>query len=295
MISSSSAPTGTECSESRPRDPLGECSSSRSDAERLTATLTSRPARAPRGDLRDGSSRTNCGEPAHRPALLDDVQERVGVEQPARRVLPAHERLGAEGRAGLEVDLRLVVQDELVVDESGGEAPAPSRGARGSPRRAPGRRVSTAGVPALAAYIATSARRNRSAIAMPEPSRSAIPALACIATWTPSITTGAASAVEYRAPQGPARRRRRRARPAGRTRHRPGASRAGRDAGLRAAASLRAVSRSSSSPRCMAERVVDELEVVEVDAGSARGGRRALRPADAPRRARTARGGCRVP
>ena len=96
-------------------------SSSRSDAERLTATLRSRPVRAPVRELPDGGLQHELGDGAHQPALLDDGQERVRVEQPAGGVLPAHERLRAEGGAGRDVDLRLVVQDELVVDERGVE------------------------------------------------------------------------------------------------------------------------------------------------------------------------------
>ena len=52
----------------------------------------------------------------HQAALLDDREERVRVEQAAGRVLPAHERLGAEGGAGRDLDLRLIVQHELVLD-----------------------------------------------------------------------------------------------------------------------------------------------------------------------------------
>jgi hypothetical protein len=57
----------------------------------------------------------------HQAALLDDGEERVRVEQAASRVLPAYERLRAEGGAGCDIDLRLVVQHELVLVEGGVE------------------------------------------------------------------------------------------------------------------------------------------------------------------------------
>ena len=57
----------------------------------------------------------------HQPNLLDDREECVRVEQPAGGVLPAHERLRAEDGTGGHVDLRLVVQHELMVIERGVE------------------------------------------------------------------------------------------------------------------------------------------------------------------------------
>jgi hypothetical protein len=54
-----------------------------------------------------------------------------GGEQAAHRVLPAHEGLGAGERAGLQVDLRLVVHDELVVGEG-----RPQLGGQGQPVQA---------------------------------------------------------------------------------------------------------------------------------------------------------------
>ena len=53
------------------------------------------------------------GERAREPALLRERQEVRGREQPAPRVLPAHERLDAARRAARQVGLGLVVQDEL--------------------------------------------------------------------------------------------------------------------------------------------------------------------------------------
>jgi hypothetical protein len=63
----------------------------------------------------------DLGERSHPAALLDDGQERAGVEQPAGGVLPAHERFGPDNRTALDVDLRLVVQHELVFNECGVE------------------------------------------------------------------------------------------------------------------------------------------------------------------------------
>jgi hypothetical protein len=48
-------------------------------------------------------------------ALLDDREEGVRVEQAASGVLPADERLRTEGGARCHVELRLVVQHELMV------------------------------------------------------------------------------------------------------------------------------------------------------------------------------------
>ena len=44
-----------------------------------------------------------------------DADERVGGEQPARRVLPAHQRLEREDLAGAHVDLGQIVQDQGAV------------------------------------------------------------------------------------------------------------------------------------------------------------------------------------
>ena len=46
---------------------------------------------------------------------LDDRKELAGAEQPSRRVLPTNERLDRVGATRAQIDLRLVVQDELVL------------------------------------------------------------------------------------------------------------------------------------------------------------------------------------
>ena len=63
-----------------------------------------------------------------------------GAEQAALGVLPAHERLDAGRRAGREVDLRLVVQDQLVRARSRRAARRSARAARASGGRARARR-----------------------------------------------------------------------------------------------------------------------------------------------------------
>ena len=64
---------------------------------------------------RDGPARVQDAERqrAHQAGLLGERQERARAEEAELRVVPAHECLGAGDLAALEVELRLVVQDEL--------------------------------------------------------------------------------------------------------------------------------------------------------------------------------------
>jgi len=62
-------------------------------------------------------------ERADEARLLGQGEEAGGREQPAGRVLPAHERLDADDAARAQLDLRLVVQDELLAVERAREVP----------------------------------------------------------------------------------------------------------------------------------------------------------------------------
>ena len=92
--------------------PAGRSKSSRSAGPRLTATPSPGPMPA---DLLQRAVEHVGGERARQPALLRERQEVCGREQPAPRVLPAHERLDAGDGPARQVGLRLVVQDELAV------------------------------------------------------------------------------------------------------------------------------------------------------------------------------------
>ena len=61
------------------------------------------------------------GQRPRQAALLDEREEVAGAEQAALGVVPAHERLDAAHRAGPQLRLRLVVQDELAGLERGAE------------------------------------------------------------------------------------------------------------------------------------------------------------------------------
>ena len=70
-------------------------------------------ADAQRGDLLQRAVEHEPGQRPGQPALLHQRQELARAEQAADRVLPAHERLDPVHRAGLEIRLRLVVDDQL--------------------------------------------------------------------------------------------------------------------------------------------------------------------------------------
>jgi hypothetical protein len=56
-------------------------------------------------------------EVVHEAGFLDQVEEAVGEEQPTRGVVPSDQRLDPAYLAAPQVDLRLIVNDELVVGE----------------------------------------------------------------------------------------------------------------------------------------------------------------------------------
>ena len=71
-------------------------------------------------DLPDGFGKHQIGEGADHAGALGVRDELVRHQQPALRVLPAHERFEAGELAGLHVELGLVVQDELARVGEGG-------------------------------------------------------------------------------------------------------------------------------------------------------------------------------
>ena len=80
------------------------------------ATLTLRyGAPAQVAAWRTASRRTQRPSGHDQAGLLGQRDELAGAEEAARRVLPAHQRLEAGDAAEVEVDDRLVVQDQLVV------------------------------------------------------------------------------------------------------------------------------------------------------------------------------------
>ncbi len=68
---------------------------------------------APARTLAEGVVEHAQGQRAHQARLLGERQEGARAEQAELRVIPAHERLGAGDLAGLEIELRLVVHDDL--------------------------------------------------------------------------------------------------------------------------------------------------------------------------------------
>ena len=101
-------------SDGRPR-------SSRSAGPRLMATLMSWPRSRSAHTSSQRAVEDERGQRPRQAALLDQREEVAGAEQAALGVLPAHERLDAAHRAGPQLGLRLVVQDELAGLERGAE------------------------------------------------------------------------------------------------------------------------------------------------------------------------------
>src|SRR5438270_6841774 len=74
-----------------------------------------------RGDLRAGGEEHPGADRQQQVALLELGEEGVGEEQPVARVVPAEQRLDRDRAAALELDDRLVVEDELALLEGAGE------------------------------------------------------------------------------------------------------------------------------------------------------------------------------
>ena len=126
--------------------------------------LGSPVGRLPARHLQDGHA-----DLADHAGLLGQLDERVGADQAAMRVVPAQQGLEGHDPAGDQVDDRLVVAEELVLVERLAQVLAqlePLDGGRpASSARTPG--TWTCPTP-LAAYSATSASDSRSAPAWPD-------------------------------------------------------------------------------------------------------------------------------
>ena len=73
------------------------------------------------GQVGQGAAQDPPGQVGDDRAALGAGQEQVGQQQPALGVLPAHQRLEAGHRAGPPVDLRLVVDHQLLVAQRPGQ------------------------------------------------------------------------------------------------------------------------------------------------------------------------------
>ena len=241
----------------------GSPRSSRSAGPRLTATRgrTRRRRRSPISS--SARSSTNAVSERPSPRVVGERQEVGRHQQPAARVRPAHERLDAAHLAGRDLRLRLVVQDELAARRARRAARRAARAGGGCGGRA------RAGRPrgrCACAWPRTS-RRRRAAAARARrracSGKSAMPMLASMCTRIPPTRE---RALQRRAqPQAggaaPTPRRPGRARP--RTRRRRAATSV--SPSRSASCSRGPIWRSTSSPACVAERVVELLEAVEVD------------------------------
>ena len=75
------------------------------------------PLRLPVDGLIQCLPQNDLGQGVHQPRLLDDRDELIRRQQAALGVVPPHEGLDVPHRSGGQVDLRLVVQDQLLVGE----------------------------------------------------------------------------------------------------------------------------------------------------------------------------------
>ncbi len=210
---------------------------------------------------------------------LDERHEDPGRQDAAVRLTPANQRLEPGQAAGLEIDERLEVRQELVALEAEPQAPSRAAGAR-PPSRACRRRTSRCGpLPrVLAQPIAVSASRSRSSgVVAGSPPPSVMPMLAVVKISRPSIRNGRASPrctrsatrsrVERRRARAAAgsRTRRRRDEPPCARRARPGLGRATPSVARSEPSSRRATACSSWSPQVLAVAFVHQFEVVQVE------------------------------
>ena len=97
----------------------------------MTATLIGRPLPDQAAASATAFSSTVSVKARIEPGVLDGGDELRRRQQAALGVLPAHERLGADERAGAQVVLRLEVHDELVLGQR-----RPQLGGQGQPVQA---------------------------------------------------------------------------------------------------------------------------------------------------------------
>ena len=161
--------------------------------ERLTlrfSRCSSGRRRFQRGDRRARLGEHPFADRDDRTGALRELEELAGTEQPALRMLPAQQRLDADGAAGRDLDDRLVVEAQLVtverMRERGlGEDAVARRGARRA-----GRTCCTlpAAPCALAKYIAASASLSSASLVVTASSSDATPMLADIGSRSLAIS-----------------------------------------------------------------------------------------------------------
>ena len=241
---------------------------------------------APGAALGDRGPQHDVGDARDQAGLLGERDEAVGPDAAERRVLPARERLDADGGAAAQRELRLVLEHELAHLDARGAAGRRASGGRpcsGPCRRSRPRR--TAAPPSR-----RTARRRRCAAARRRrrraPGSTASPTLARTSSRIPSSSNGCSSAATSRSADRAAALRVARRRRAGRRTRRRRGGRAGRRARARRAGAPATVAEQPVAVR-VPERVVDRLEVVEVDEHQRE--RLAARRAPARARGRAAR------
>ena len=244
------------------------------ELERETLTLRTdgapaRPAARRATTARQASARTQRPRARIDPFSSATADELVRQTEPASRVTPADERLDASRLASVEGDDRLVVDDELL------PAPTPRASSADSSWRATidacivgleDREAALAG--ALAVYIATSAWRSRSSAPSTCPATVARGPSRC-RCWRPRRSRR--PAIGNGTPSASIRRRATASRDAGRAGRRAGRRTRRRRAGRpgRSLADARPDPLADGHQQLVAggvtERVVDDLEVVEVE------------------------------
>ena len=114
VISRSMSPGTTPVSCTTRANISGKRASCMLRAEMLTATRRCLALPVPRGALGQGMAKDPLGDGPDELGLLGQADELVGIEHPGDRVAPPDQRLDADYAARRQVDLRLVLEEELV-------------------------------------------------------------------------------------------------------------------------------------------------------------------------------------
>ena len=256
--------------------------------DRLTRSRSrGRPRGAPVGGLAAGLVEHPVADRDDQAGLLGDRDEARGADQAARRVLPAQQRLDADDAAVSRARPRLVEQLAARRRASASRSAASSSSRSSARARSASSKNSQRALPcSLARYMAASA------------SRSSVLGVACVPSPTtrcrcwrsrsaarPSSSSGAAA----RAACGRRSRARRRAVDVARAGSRTRRRRSGRPCRSGRSARPQPLGDGDQQPvaGAVAERVVDDLEVVEVDEEHREPGRWLARRASASRSGRS--------
>ena len=144
-------------------------------------------------DATCGTRRSRPHHPAAQLACEVDgfghPDERVGREQPAGRVLPAHQRLEREDLAGAHVDFGQVVQDQGAVLDRALQMQLDVVAELALQRHVVGEHRDLVAAAALGASTAWSARRSRSEVVSRPGTPSATPMLTVRVSISPSMDT----------------------------------------------------------------------------------------------------------